>query len=84
MEKTSWTDRVRNAKVLGLHSVKDELDMLQTIRRRKARWVGHNLRSNCLLKQVIEGQIDGRIEVTGRRGRRCKKIMDNLKEKRGY
>jgi hypothetical protein len=27
---------------------------------------GHNLRKNCLLKGVIEGNIEGRIEVTGR------------------
>jgi hypothetical protein len=30
------------------------------------------LRRNCLLKEVIEGKIKGRIEVTGRRGRRRK------------
>jgi hypothetical protein len=33
---------------------------------------------------VIEGKIEGRIEVTGRRGRRRKHLLDNLKEKRGY
>jgi hypothetical protein len=38
------------------------------------------LRRNCLLKQVIEGNIEGRIEVTGRRGRRSKQILDDLKE----
>jgi hypothetical protein len=40
------------------------------------------LRRNCLLKHVIEGNIEGRIEVTGRRGRRRKQLLD-LKEKRG-
>jgi hypothetical protein len=39
---------------------------------------------NCCLKHVIEGKIKGRIEVTGRRGRRRKKLMDDLKENRGY
>jgi hypothetical protein len=39
---------------------------------------------NCLLKQVIEGKIKGRIEVTGRRGRRRRKLLDYLKEKRRY
>jgi len=58
--------------------------MLQTIRRRKAKWVGHNFCRNCLLKHVIEGQIDGRVLVTGRRGRRCKNPLGDLKEKRGY
>jgi len=39
---------------------------------------------NCILKQVIEGNIEGGIEVTGRRGRRRKKLTDDLKEKREY
>jgi hypothetical protein len=52
--------------------------------RRKANWIGHILRMNCLLKRVIEGKIEGRIEVTGRRGIRRKKLLDDLTEKRGY
>jgi len=39
---------------------------------------------NCLIKHIIEGKIEGRIEVTGRRGRRCKQLLDDLKEKRGF
>ena len=46
--------------------------------------IGHILRRNCLLKQVIEGKIKGEIEVTRRRGRRCKKLLDDLKDRRGY
>jgi hypothetical protein len=42
------------------------------------------LHRNCLLQQVIEGQIKGGIEVTGRWGRRCRKLLDDLKERRGY
>jgi len=34
--------------------------------------------------RVIEGKIKGRIEVTGRRGRRRRKLLDDLKERRGY
>jgi hypothetical protein len=33
---------------------------------------------------VIEGKLEGRIEMTGRRGRRRKQLLDDLKEKRGY
>jgi len=47
-------------------------------------WIVHILRRNCLLQRVIEGKIKGRIEVTGRRGRRRKKLLDGLKERRGY
>jgi hypothetical protein len=42
------------------------------------------LRRNCLLKQVIEGKIKGEMEVTRSRGRRRKKLLDDLKERRGY
>jgi hypothetical protein len=39
---------------------------------------------NCLLQQVIKGKIKGGIEVTGRRGRRYRKLLEYLKERRGY
>jgi hypothetical protein len=78
MEKISWTDRVRNEEVL--HRVNEERNILHTIKRRKANWIGHILRRNCLLKHVIEG----RIEMTGRRGRRRKHLLDDLNEKRRY
>jgi hypothetical protein len=42
------------------------------------------LRRNCLLKRVIEGKIKGGIEVTGRRGRRSRELLDDLMERRGY
>jgi len=42
------------------------------------------LHRNCLLKHVTEGKVEGRIGVTGRRGRRHKVPLDDLKEKGGY
>jgi len=45
----------------------------------KANLIGHILRRNCLLKQVIEGKIKGEMEVTRRRGRRRKKLLDDLR-----
>jgi len=39
---------------------------------------------NSLLKHITEDKIKGRIEVTGRRGRRRKQLLDDLKENRGY
>ena len=53
-------------------------------KKRKANWIGHILRRNCLLKQVIEGKIKEEIEVTRRQGRRRKKSLDDLKDRRGY
>jgi len=82
MEKISWTDNVRNEEVLL--RVKDQRNILHEINKRKANWIGHILHRNCLLQWVIEGKIRGRIEVTGRRGRRHRKLLDDLKERRGY
>jgi hypothetical protein len=42
------------------------------------------LSRKCLLKEVIERKIEGRIEVTRRRGRRVKQLLDDLEEKTGY
>jgi hypothetical protein len=36
----------------------------------------------ALYEQAIEGKIKGGIEVTGRRGRRCRKLLDDLKERK--
>jgi hypothetical protein len=47
---------------------KEQRNILHEISRRKANRIGHILRRNCLLRQVIEGKIKGGIEVTGRRG----------------
>jgi hypothetical protein len=82
MEKICWIDRVRNEEIV--HRVKEERNVLHTIKIRKANWIGHILRRNCLLKHVIEGKLEGRTEMTGRRGRRRKQLLDDLKEKRRY
>jgi hypothetical protein len=55
---------------------------LHEISKRKANWIGHFLRRNCLLQQVIEGKLKWEIEETGRRGRRRRKLLDDLKERR--
>ena len=57
MEKISWTDHVRNEDVL--RRVKEERNILHEIRKRKANWIGHILRRNCLKQQIIEGKIEG-------------------------
>jgi hypothetical protein len=82
MEKISWADHVRNEEVLL--RVKEQRNILHEIRKRKAKWIGHILRRNCLLQWVIEGKIQGGIQVTGIQGRRRWKLLDDLKERRGY
>ena len=39
--------------------VKEQRNVLHEIGKRKANWVGHILRRNCLLQRVIEGKIEG-------------------------
>ena len=51
MEKISWTDHVRNEEVLL--RVNEQRNILHEIRKLKANWIGHILRGNCLLKQVL-------------------------------
>jgi hypothetical protein len=81
MEKISWTDRVKNE---VLHRVKEEANILQTVKTRTVNWIGHILRRNYLLNYVIEGKIKGRVEVKGRRGRGRRHLLDDLEEKKGY
>jgi hypothetical protein len=82
MEKISWTVHVRNEDVLL--RVKEQRNILHEIFKRKANWIGHILRRNCLLRRVTEGKIQGGIEVIGRQGRRRRKLLDDLKERRGH
>ena len=77
-----WTDHVRNEEVLL--RVHEQRNILHEIRKRKVNWIGHILRRNCLLKQVIKGKIKGAMEVERRRGRRRRKLLDDLKDRRGY
>jgi hypothetical protein len=53
---------------------------------RKGSWqtyfIGHISHKNCLLKHTISGKIKGGIETMGRKGRRRKQLLDDLKEKR--
>jgi hypothetical protein len=73
---------VRNEEVLL--RVKEHRNILHEISKRKANWIGHILCRNCLLRQVVEGKVIGGIAVTGRRGRRRRKLQDDHKERRGY
>jgi hypothetical protein len=73
----SWADRV-------LYRAEEGRNILPKIYTRKASWIGHILCRNRLLKHVIEGKREGRIEVTERRGKRRKQLLDYFKEKRVY
>jgi hypothetical protein len=53
----SWIDRVKNEEVL--QRVKEGKNILHTIKSRKTDWISHFLHRNCLLRHVIEGNIEG-------------------------
>jgi hypothetical protein len=78
MEKISWTDHVRNEEIL--YRINKGRNILHTITRRKADWIGHVLSKNCLLKHFIEGKTEGGIEVTRGQGRRHKQLLDDFRE----
>ena len=80
MEKISWTDRVTDEMLRS----QGKRNILHAVKRRKANWIDLMLSRNCLIKHVIEGKIEGIIQVTGRWGRRRKQLLDDLKETRGY
>ena len=58
MEKISWAERITNDEVLRL--VGERRQMVDTIVRRKKNWIGHSLRHECLLREVIEGKMVGK------------------------
>jgi hypothetical protein len=53
------------------HRVKEEINIVCTVQRRKADWIGHILHRNGLLKYVIEGKTEGRKE-----GGRTQKVRE--------
>ena len=63
--------------------VKEQRNILHEISKQKAIWIGHILCGNCLLQRDIEGKIKGGIKVTRRRGIIRRKLLDDLKERRG-
>ena len=63
-----------------MHVVKEEKNILHPLKRRKGNCSDHLLHRDCLLKHIIEGKM----EETERHGKRCKQLMNGLKEKRRY
>jgi replicative superfamily II helicase len=80
IEKISWTDHVGHEEML--QRVKKEANILYTIKR-KANWIGHKLRRNCLLNKTLlkERYME---EMRGRQGKRRKELLDDCKEKIAY
>ena len=75
MEKdgASKMDR-QNKKCIVLERVGEGRIMLEQIRKRKRNWLGHWLRRNCLLKDALDGMVNGK-KV---QGRRRYQMIDNI------
>ena len=55
MEKIKWSEKVTNKQVL--QRIGEKMTLINNILRRKATWIGHKLRINCLLYDAIEGEM---------------------------
>ena len=78
MQQIIRTIHVKNEEVL--HGANEEWNGVREVQIRKGNWIGYILAKNCLLKRVIEGNI----EVTRRRRRRCKQILNDLRGEKNY
>ena len=72
MKRIEWTDKVKHAVVL--ESVAEGRKMLELINNKKSNWLGHWLRRNCLLKDALEGMVNGKKVL----GRRRYQMIDNI------
>jgi hypothetical protein len=78
MEKIQWSEKVTNDQVL--ERVGEKRTLLNNFLRRKANWIGHILRRNCVLHDVLEEQMTEVKEV----GRRRTQLLDYLRNRRRY
>ena len=76
MEKVTWRERERNEEVLRRVGER----RLATIWKWKAKWTGHILGTEGLLRTSIEGRMVGKKP----RGRRRKTKLDDIREEKQY
>jgi hypothetical protein len=74
MERVSWRDRVKNEDVLKM--AEEKRGLIRNICERKKNWIGHVLRGNGLLRDVMEGRMLGKRV----RGRPRMRMLDDLIE----
>jgi hypothetical protein len=77
MEKIKWSEKVTNEQVL--QRIGENRALLNNIPRRKVHWIGHILRKNWLLLDVIEEQVTEVKEIE-----RTTQLLDDLRNRRRY
>ena len=78
MEKISWTEKKTNDEVLQI--VEESRQIVDTVMERKKKWIGHVLRGDGLMKEVIEGRMLGKRT----RGRKRIGMLEELLQKEPY
>ena len=78
MEKIPWVDKVTNVDVLK--RVEEKRALLEEVLKRQKQWIGHVLRGDGMLRNVIEGKMDGKRT----RGRKRVGMLDGLMGEGGY
>jgi len=78
MEKISWKDKVTNEDVLK--KVNESKNMLNVIRQRKRKWIGHVLKFDEFLQEIFEGRMKGKPT----RGRKRIQLLDDLADGKDY
>ena len=72
MERISWTEKITNEEIL--RKVGEKRSMVETIVRRKKNWIGHIMRGDGLMKEVMERKMEDKRE----RGRKRIGMIDEL------
>ena len=72
MERVSWMDKITNEEMLN--KVGEKRQLIRVIRNKQKNWIGHVLKGEGLLREVMEG----RMEVKRVRGRPRKGMLDEL------
>ena len=76
-ENISWRDKISNDEVL--RRINEERGLLQSMTRRKTTWFDNILRGDGLLKDALEGRMEGkRVQ-----GRPRQQMLDDVKDS-GY
>jgi hypothetical protein len=80
MEKIKWSEKVTNEQVL--ERIGEKRTVVNDILLRKVNYIGHIVRNNCLLHDVIAGQMTEMNSVGRRRRRRRRQFLHDMRNRR--
>ena len=74
MFKIKWIERLSNEEVLVIAG--ETRSLLNTIKDRQRKWIGHILRHDNMMRDMIEGRVDGKRMREGQRTKMLDMIMN--------